>query len=107
MAREINHVIDQLSKIEASSNGILGNADKEKKEYALLMEQKTKEFDDALQKETSDKLEQIKADLQVEAEKELEVWNSESESQLKEYDLIFAEKHKILAQEILDKIVNK
>ena len=43
MPREINQVIEQLSKIEASSAEILSGAEEQKRAYAAEMEQKKKE----------------------------------------------------------------
>jgi|GEM_PF-4786911 len=105
MAREINHVIDQLSKIEASSNERISSADIEMKEYALLMEQKTKEFDDALEAELTKKLTQIKADLSAENADELNAWRAETELQLEKIDERFRSRHKQIAQKILETIV--
>ena len=68
MPREINQVIEQLSKIEASSAEILSGAEEQKRAYAAEMEQKKKEFDNALSEQTEAKLKELRDTLNAEAE---------------------------------------
>lgn len=105
MAREINQVIDQLSKIEASSKEIISGTEAEKKAYAALMEQKTKDFDNALNEETEARLKQLKDSLEAQAQMDLQTLRTETDAQLVRLDEWYAANHTQLAQDILNQIV--
>lgn len=105
MAREINHVIESLSKIESASTDILNNAEEEKKQYALLMKQKTLEFDSSLERETQQKLSKLKEDLENKSTIGLDKWREEMNANLKQIDEKFAKFRESRVQQIVDSIV--
>jgi hypothetical protein len=105
MAREINQVIDQLSKIESSSRDIISGAEAQKKAYAHQIEEQTKEFDTALAGETADKLEKHKERLRKQAEQDLAALREATDKQLLAFNTWYESNHARLAQDILNQIV--
>lgn len=67
----MSQVIAELSKIEAAAARIQNQMEEEKSQYAMAVEQKKKEFDEQLEKETEDKLAKLKVKLETEKVQEL------------------------------------
>lgn len=105
MPREINQVIEQLSKIEASSAEILSGAEEQKRAYAAEMEQKKKEFDNALSEQTEAKLKELRDTLNAEAEQNLQALRAETETQSKRLEEWYNANHTRLAEELFEQIV--
>jgi len=105
MYKQMDNIINQLSHIEDTAVRISESADNQKKELALKMEQKTKEFDEQLAADTEKRLQKMKEKLNVEKSTELEklkTANLEAQKSLKEK---FQKNHSKWAQEILNELI--
>lgn len=67
----IDQIIKELSKIEGTATKLQTESEREMEEYAKAMEQKTREFDENLERETTERLAELEDKLQMEKKEEL------------------------------------
>lgn len=105
MDKQMDNIINQLSHIEDTAVRIMESADNQKKELALEMEQRTKEFDEQLAADTEKRLQEMQEKLNEEKNAELEklkTANLDAQKTLKEK---FQKNHTKWAQEILNELI--
>lgn len=107
MGKEINKVIAQLSSIETASSKVVESADKEKSDYASLMEKKTQEFDAQLAKDSEALLTKTKETLRQSSIQEFESWKESARQELERIDQAFSLHHEEMAKKIFDQIISK
>lgn len=107
MENQMDAIINQLSHIEDTAVRIMESADTQKKELALEMEQRTKDYDLKLAASTTKKLDELKERLNAEKESELAKLRDETETTLKELENKYASKHSDWAQEILSSMTRE
>ncbi len=105
MGKEINQVIARLSRIEDASVEVVNRSEQEKKQYAALMEQKTKDFDTSLAKETEIKLAKIKIDLEAQSANDLANLRKETNEELARIDESFETNHSKMAKQIFENMI--
>lgn len=97
-------VINKLSEIEAAANRIMDDASTQKKEMAKAMEQQTRDFDAAVDKETLQNLEEIRTTLKKDMEHELSDLRKNTKKTLEDLDHVFTTRHDAIATKIYHKI---
>lgn len=101
----MENIINQLSRIEDKAVQIIEAADNQKKEFALQMEQQTKEFDNQLAADTQKRLQKMQETLNVEKDKELETLKADSLNFQNVLNQKFQQNHTKWAKELLNELI--
>lgn len=107
MDNQMDKVISELSKIEEAAVRIIQNAESEKKNLALDMDQKTKEYDIVLGKEIDQKLSVIKQDLQDKMHSDVDRIKNDTYQQISNLEKIYTDHHTEWATDILNKLIGE
>lgn len=100
-------IISRLSHIESTAVRILESADSRKKELALEMEQKTREFDEKLAKDTQKQLDTLREKLNAKKEADLSRLREETSRDFEILELHYEKNHTVWAAEILQAITGE
>lgn len=100
-------VVNRLSEIEAAAVAIMDNANAKKKEISDSMTIKTKEFDKAVDEETSKTLSDLNKKLQLETEQELLSLKDNTMRVLEALEDDYNKNHTALAKKILTQIIGE
>ena len=103
----IEDVIGEIFKIESTALGIQSDMEKEKAEYAQMMEQKTKDFDEQLSRETSEKLANLTGQLQKEKEKEMSAMRADIRNQTVKMEEVYEANHERWVKNIVESILKE
>lgn len=103
----IEDVIGEIFKIESTALGIQSDMEKEKAEYAQMMEQKTKDFDEQLSRETSEKLANLTGQLQKEKEKEMSAMRADIRNQTVKMEEVYEANHERWVKNIVESIIEE
>ncbi|WP_313583491.1 ATPase [Lacrimispora sp.] len=86
-------VIEKISEIESAAASIMNDANERKKAFAEDMEEQTAEFDAQLEEETSKKIEELQAGMEISMNNRLEKQRSDSEKVLKAMEQRYEDHH--------------
>ncbi len=103
--RTMENIIKRLSHIENTAVQIIETAEQKKKEFALEMERRTKEFDEQLSADTQKRLEEMQEKRNTEKNAELEKLkadNQEAQNLLKQK---FGQNHTKWAAKLLNELI--
>lgn len=100
----MEQILNKLSEIEATANAIMQDAARQKQALSEEAEKQTREFDAALEKETSDEIRKIREYLAREKDARINELRAETEDQLSRLDAYYEAHHKSLCSELFQKI---
>ena len=100
----MEQILNKLSEIEATANAIMQDAARQKQALSEEAEKQTREFDAALEKETSDEIRKIREDLAHEKDARINELRAETEDQLSRLDAYYKAHHESLCSELFQKI---
>lgn len=103
----IDDIIGEILKIESAAIGILSDTEKEKEEYARMVEQRRKEFDEQLESETSEKLAKLNGQLKSEKEEEMSAMRSDILSQTSRMEAAYEANHEKWVRDIVESIIKE
>ncbi len=103
----IDEIIAKLLKIEAAAVGIQNDAEKEKMEYAEQLVKRTQEFDEALEKETTDKLEKLREQLKADKKAEMHVMKDDIFDQTSKMEELYETNHEQWVNDIVESILKE
>lgn len=103
----IDDIIGEILKIESTALGILSDTETEKEEYARMMEQKRKEFDEQLESETSKKLAKLNGQLKSEKEEEMSAMRNDILSQTSKMDAAYEANYEKWVKDIVESIIKE
>lgn len=104
---KMDQVITELSKIEAAAAGIQNDMENEKLEYAKYIEKKTAEFDEQLERETTEKLAELSEKLEAEKKEELSAMRASILGITAKMEEIYNENHEKWVKDIVDGIIKE
>ncbi|MDE6209023.1 MAG: TIGR03761 family integrating conjugative element protein [Lachnospiraceae bacterium] len=104
---KIDKVIAGLSKIEASAVSIQQDAEREKAEYAKVIEEKIKEFDEQLNKETERELKELEAGIASVHQKKLSDMRTSILEDVSRLEALYNESHEQWAKDIFEQIIKE
>lgn len=107
MEQSTDQVFGRLAEIEVTANQITENGALDKKQKLEVMEEKMRQFDEALEVQTRNRQETMKKELDAEKEAELAFRKKETEERLAAMEEKFAKEHNSLADSILQSIIRK
>lgn len=103
----IDEIIGQLFKIEAAAVGIQNDTETEKDAYSKLMEQKTKEYAENLERDTGDKLEKLRQQLNESKALEMTTMRNDILNQTTRMDELYEENHEQWTRDIVESILKE
>lgn len=103
----MNTVIARLSEIESAAVRISEDAALEKKALAKEYEDKTKAFDQEIDAQTDERLENLRKELQEKADRELKKMHEATQKILEGLDQEYERDHEKISQQLLDKMIEE
>lgn len=103
----MDNVINKLSEIEQTAASIMEAANARKKEFASEMEQKTADFDAALEAETAKKVTDLRAQMETTMQSKLEKQRSDAEEVLKQMEESYRINHRAYAKELFQAMIKE
>ncbi|NLG03626.1 MAG: hypothetical protein GX567_07355 [Clostridia bacterium] len=103
----MQEIISQLTEIEKTANSIVEEANNKKAEIFDEMEEKKKEYDLKLQKETENKIQLMNAELEKKRTDDIERLKQSTEQDIKEKQDIYDNRHTAISQSIFKRIVGE
>lgn len=103
----MEYVLAELSKIETAAEKMQLESDREKEEYAKLMEDKIREFDEKLIKETDENLANLKDSLEQKKKEELSAMREDILKQTSKIEKTYEENADKWVKDIVDNIIKE
>ncbi|MDO5135876.1 MAG: hypothetical protein Q4D55_07460 [Eubacteriales bacterium] len=101
----MEQILNKLSEIEATAQGIINDGNAKKKALSWDMERQCKEFDAAFEQEMEDHIRSIRQNLETEKDAQLTALRSSTEAAFQRLDAYYEKNHERLSRELFDKIV--
>ena len=102
----MEQIIGKLSEIETTAETIMKDALQKKKALSAEMERQSKEFDNQLEKQTEEQIQEIRRNL-GEKDKRLSSLREDTQAALSQLDAYYAKNHERLSREIFEKIIQE
>ncbi len=103
----MEQIIGKLSEIETTAESIMKDAAQKKKALSAEMERQSKEFDTQLEKQTEEKIQEIRRNLEGEKDKRLSALRENTQASLNQLDTYYTKNHERLSREIFEKIIQE
>ena len=103
----IDDVIGEIFKIESTALGIQSDTEAEKEEYARMMEQKTRAFDEQLKQDTAEKLNSLSIQLKSEKEQQMSAMRNDILNQTSRMEQFYEANHDKWVDEIVESILKE
>ena len=103
----MEQIIGKLSEIETTAESIMKDATQKKKALSAEMERQSKEFDTQLEKQTEEKIREIRRNLEGEKDKRLSALRKDTQASLDQHDTNNTKNHERLSREIFEKIIQE
>lgn len=101
----MNEIVDKLSEIELIANKIMEDTNARKKELALIMEKKTKDFDIEIENNTMNQIRELKEQLNNQIEQDLNRLRKINEDELKRLETKYSKNHTDIAKNLLNQVL--
>lgn len=103
----MDQMIQEISVIEKTSEGIMEGANSKKQEIAKQIQNETKEFDQQLEAETSEQIEKLKAVQEAALEKELDKLHTQTQQALKHLKQHYEQRHKDYVKQLFKEMTER
>ncbi|MDR1772752.1 MAG: ATPase [Hungatella sp.] len=100
-------VIEKISEIESAAASIMNDANERKKAFAKDMEERTAAFDTQLEAETSKKIEELQAGMEISMNKRLEKQRSDSQKVLEAMQQRYEDHHTQYVEELFNTMIKE
>ena len=100
----MEQILNKLSEIETTANGIMEEADKKKQELSSEMEETCRAFDNRLEQETEQEIQKIRQDLERQ-DVQLTDLLKNTEEGFAQLDSYYEKNHTTLSRELFQKII--
>lgn len=107
MEHSVDEVINEISKIERAASNIEDESQREKEEYARLIDNKIKEFDERIDKETEENLANLRLKLEEDKRKELTAMRSEIVARTEKMDELYERNKEKWVDGIVQEIIKE
>lgn len=101
----MEQILNKLSEIETTANGIMEDADKKKQALSAEMEETCRAFDNRLEQETETEIQKIRHDLEHQKDAQLTALRRDTEEGFAQLDSYYEKNHTILSRELFQKII--
>ena len=101
----MEQILNKLSEIELTAKRIMEEADETKNALSAEMEQECKAFDAALEKETNDRIQELRNSLEKKKDTEINTLRQETEKILSDLDGFYSKNHQQLSEKLFQKLL--
>lgn len=101
----MEQILNKLSEIETTANGIMEEADKKKQELSSEMEETCRAFDNRLEQETEQEIQKIRQELERQKDVQLTDLLKNTEEGFAQLDSYYEKNHTTLSRELFQKII--
>ena len=101
----MEQIISRLSEIETAATAIMEDADRQKKVLSQEMENRCKEFDIALERETDEQIAKIRQNLEKEKDARLASLREDTDAAFRSLDSYYEKNHERLSRQLFKQIV--
>lgn len=98
-------IAEKLSEIEMTARAIVDNAQEQKHQMEMKMQEKRDRFDADMKKETNEKILKIQSDLAANMENLLKKQEEENDHEIESLKKDFKEHHSEYAKQILERVI--
>lgn len=103
----MDSVIEKISEIEAAAAAIMDEANEQKKDIALKMQEKTAGFDTQLEDETKEEISRLRAAMEIEMRERLKAQQEDCKNILLAMEQKYQEHHADYVKELFKKMVKE
>lgn len=103
----MNHIIDKLSDIEYDATAIMDAAGERKKEIAQEMAAKTEAFDKQLEAETTARISDLRARMEIDMQTKLSEQKSDAEKVLAMMEASYHDHHEAYVKELFKAMIER
>ncbi|HCD45512.1 MAG TPA: ATPase [Lachnoclostridium sp.] len=100
-------VIERISEIESAAASIMNDANERKKAFAKDMEEQTAAFDLQLEAETSKKIKELQAGMEISMNNRLKKQRSDSEKVLEAVEQRYEDHHTQYVEELFNTMIKE
>lgn len=100
-------VIEKISEIESAAASIMNDANERKKAFAKEMEERTAAFDAKLEEETSKRIKDLQADMEISMNYRLEKQRRDSQRILEAMEQRYEEHHTQYVEELFNTMIKE
>lgn len=101
----MEQILNKLSEIELTAKRIMEEADETKNALSAEMEQECKAFDVTLEKETNDRIQELRNSLEKKKDSEISALRQETEKILSDLDDFYSKNHQQLSEKLFQKLL--
>lgn len=98
-------IAEKLSEIEMTARAIVDNAQEQKHEMEMKMQEKRDRFDEDMKKETNEKILKIQSDLAANMENLLKKQEEQNDQEIESLKQDFKENHSKYAKQVLERMI--
>ena len=103
----MDKVLDKLADIENTASGIMEEANKRKSQFAQEMDEKTRAFDQELEKETQNRIRQVQETMERDMNQKLKEQKERSDRLLLEMETNYKEHRKAHVEELFKEMIKE
>lgn len=100
-------VIRKISEIEATASSVMEDANARKKAFAREMEEKTADFDKKLDNQTSQKIKDLRAKMEIEMNSKLSKQKADADAMLLRMEKNYEDHHREYAQALFQSLIGE
>lgn len=100
-------VLNKISEIESSATAIMDQANVRKKEYTKEIEERTATFDAQLEKDTNQKLEDLRNRMEIDMKSQLEKQKAGAKAVLELMEETYNKNHEAYALELFQQMIEE
>ena len=103
----MEQILSKLAEIEITAKHIKEDADRTKNQLSSEMEQQCKLFDSDLEAKTNAKIQQIRADLEKDKDKQLTTLREDTEQMFAALDSYYEKNHECLSRDLFYQLLKR
>lgn len=103
----MDKVIAKISEIESAASAIMEDANERKKAFAEEMKERTAGFDQKSEAETNQKIDELRAKMEIDMNRRLEKQRGDSEKILEAMEKRYQEHHSEYVEELFTKMTKE
>lgn len=100
-------VIEKISQIEAAATSIMDHANQQKKAFASNMEEQTAAFDGQMQKETNEKIQELRAAMEIRMNRRLKTQQNDAQMVLRAMEKRYEEHHTQYVEDLFQTMIKE
>ena len=103
----MEQILNKLSEIEITAERIMEDADRNKAALSAEMERQCKAFDNALEQETNQKIQELRSNLEGRKKQEVTALRQNTENALEKLEAYYNQKHEQLSEDLFQQLLDR